>query len=50
MLPAAPDAVNADRMTLQQLRETLDAGYADWQSGCVTPAAEVFSEFLKANP
>ena len=50
MLPAAPVAVNADRMTPQQLHDALDAGYAEWQSGQVRPAAEVFAEFLEAHP
>ena len=50
MLPAAPVAVNADWMTPQQLHDALDAGYAEWQSGQVRPAAEVFAEFLEAHP
>ena len=49
-LPGAPDAVNADRMTPQQLHDALDAGHAEWQSGQVRPAAEVFAEFLEAHP
>lgn len=44
-LPKAPDAINMDIMTEEQLEKELEAGVADWEAGRVQPAKEAFAQF-----
>ena len=44
-LPKAPDAINMDIMTEEQLEKELEAGVADWEAGRVQPAEEAFAQF-----
>lgn len=46
-LPKAPDSVNADKMTAQQLRSAIQAGLEDAEAGSVQDASAVFSQFRK---
>ncbi|WP_409016401.1 hypothetical protein [Anaerostipes caccae] len=44
-LPKAPDTINADLMTEDELHEKLQKGYDDIESGRVQNAEKVFAEF-----
>lgn len=44
-LPRVPASVNADGMTVEQLRKELMAGYADMQSGNVQDVSSAFAKF-----
>jgi addiction module RelB/DinJ family antitoxin len=44
-LPKAPDSINADIMSVSQLRAELDKGFADIENGRVRLAREVFEQF-----
>lgn len=44
-LPKAPDSVNADRMTEEELHAKLQKGYDDMEAGRVRDAADAFAEF-----
>ena len=44
-LPKAPDTINADLMTDEQLHEKLQKGYADMQAGRVQDAVSAFAKF-----
>ena len=44
-LPKAPDSINADMMSASQIREKLDEGLADIESGRVHSARETFDRF-----
>ena len=37
--------INADLMTVEEIHQTLDAGYKDMENGRVREASEVFAEF-----
>lgn len=45
VLPSAPDALNADKMSNEQLHAELLAGFDDLQDGRVHDAASVFEKF-----
>jgi addiction module RelB/DinJ family antitoxin len=44
-LPKAPDSVNADMMSLSQIRGKLNEGLSDIDYGRVRPAREAFARF-----
>ena len=44
-LPKAPDSINADLMSVSQIREKLDEGLADIESGRERSARETFDRF-----
>lgn len=44
-LPKAPESINADIMTNEELYEKLKKGYSDIESGNVKDAAEAFAKF-----
>ena len=44
-LPKVPDAVNADRMTAEELHVKLEKGYEDVKAGRTHNAAEAFAKF-----
>lgn len=46
-LPKAPDTVNIDRMTDEQIRAKLQRGYEDFEAGRVQDAANAFVKFRK---
>ena len=47
-IPKAPNGINADVMSVSQIRERLGEGLSDIENGKVRPAREVFEEFRKA--
>lgn len=48
-LPKAPPALNADAMTVEQLRAELLTGYADMERGNVQDAASAFAQFRETH-
>lgn len=46
-LPKAPDSVNADKMTAQQLRGAIRTGLEDVEAGNTQDAGSAFAEFRK---
>ena len=48
-LPNAPASINADAMTVEQIRSKLAAGYEDMLTGNVKEADEVFAAFREAH-
>ena len=40
-------SVNADQMSVSQIRDRLNEGYSDIENGRVRPAREVFEKFKK---
>ena len=44
-LPKAPESINADIMTNEELYEKFKKGYSDIESGNVKDAAEAFAKF-----
>lgn len=44
-LPKVPESINADSMDLNGLREKLEKGYADIETGKVQDAAKAFAKF-----
>jgi addiction module RelB/DinJ family antitoxin len=46
-LPKAPDNVNADMMSIEQIRDQLNEGLTDIENGRVSPAKETFEHFRK---
>lgn len=46
-LPKAPDSVNADKMTAQQLRSAIQAGLEDAEAGSIQDASAAFAQFRK---
>lgn len=46
-LPKAPDSVNADKMTAEQLRDAIQAGLDDAETGNVQDAGTAFAQFKK---
>jgi len=44
-LPKAPNNVNADTMSVSQIRSMLDEGLSDLDNGRVRPAREAFMRF-----
>ena len=44
-LPKAPDVINADLMTDEQIYEKLQKGYDDMQAGRIQDAASAFAKF-----
>ena len=44
-LPKAPETINADLMTDEQLRAKLKEGYTDMEAGRVQNAAAAFEKF-----
>ena len=49
-LPKAPPELDADHMTLEQLRQKLQAGYEEAVNGNVQDAAAAFAAFREAHP
>ena len=49
-LPQAPSAINADRMSPQQLRAALQEGYDDMAAGNTEDASAAFARFREAHP
>ena len=47
-LPKTAPAVNADEMSVEQLREELALGYNDMKAGRVQDASEAFGKFREA--
>lgn len=45
VLPKAPGSVNADMMSVAQIHEKLEKGYADIEKGNTTDAATAFAAF-----
>ena len=48
-LPKAPDSINADLMTDEELHDKLQKGYEDIQAGRVQDAAGAFAEFRESH-
>ena len=48
-LPKAPASLLADSMTVDQLREALQAGYEEMRTGKVQDASTAFSQFRDAH-
>lgn len=48
-LPQAPASVNADRMSSQELRTALQAGYDDMSAGNTEDASAAFAKFREAH-
>lgn len=48
-LPKAPVSVNADAMSVGQLRAELDAGYEDMKNGNVQDASAAFEKFRESH-
>ena len=48
-LPKAPDAINADSMTAEQLHAKLQKGYDDMEAGKVQDAATAFAKFRETH-
>lgn len=46
-LPKAPDSVNADKMTAQQLRSAIQAGLENAEAENVQDASAAFAQFRK---
>jgi antitoxin component of RelBE/YafQ-DinJ toxin-antitoxin module len=46
-LPKAPDHLNADYMTREQLRHVIHEGYTDYELGNYMDASDMISEFRK---
>ena len=46
-LPKAPDSINADKMTVSQIRKMIDEGLSDVENGRTRPAKEAFEEHRK---
>jgi len=44
-LPKAPDSINADMMSMSQIREQLDKGLSDIENGRTRSAREAFKQF-----
>ncbi|MDR0469088.1 MAG: type II toxin-antitoxin system RelB/DinJ family antitoxin [Peptococcaceae bacterium] len=44
-LPKVPDRINADMMSISQIRDALNEGLSDIENGRTRPAREVFEEF-----
>ena len=44
-LPKVPSSINADMMNASQIRDMLNEGLSDIDSGKVRPAREVFAQF-----
>ena len=47
-LPLAPDAVNAEKMSAEELHNKLQKGYDDIEAGKYQNAAQAFSMYRKA--
>lgn len=45
ILPKAPDSINADMMTSEEIHEKLEKGYDDIAAGRVQNASEAFTRF-----
>lgn len=48
-LPKVPAAINADAMTIEQLRAELLAGYEDMRQGNTQDVSAAFTEFREAH-
>ena len=48
-LPKVPDDINADLMTVDELRAKLKKGYDDIEAGRVKDAADAFAEFRESH-
>lgn len=48
-LPQAPPAINADAMTIEQLRAALLIGYEDMKQGHTQDASAAFAKFREAH-
>ena len=46
-LPKAPSDINADLMSVMQIRSKLDEGLSDIEIGRERPAREAFAQFMK---
>jgi addiction module RelB/DinJ family antitoxin len=49
-LPKAPESVNADMMSVSQIREKLAEGLSDVENGKVRSAKETFKRFKESHP
>jgi antitoxin component of RelBE/YafQ-DinJ toxin-antitoxin module len=47
-LPKAPDSINADTMSVSQIRVKLDEGLSDVEEGRVRTAREAFKRFKES--
>lgn len=50
VLPKAPDPVNADLMTIEEIHAKLQEGYDDMKDGKVQDAATAFAKFGEKHP
>ena len=48
-LPKAPNTINADFMTAEELHEKLQRGYDDIEAGNVQDAATAFAKFRESH-
>lgn len=48
-LPKAPPSVNADRMSVEELRSALQAGVDDMESGNTQDASAAFAQFRETH-
>ena len=48
-LPKAPDAINADAMTVADIHAKLQKGYDDIEAGNVQNAASAFAKFRESH-
>jgi len=48
VLPKAPDSVNGDSMSVAQIHQKLEKGYADIEKGNVEDAASAFAAFRES--
>ncbi|MCL1893625.1 MAG: type II toxin-antitoxin system RelB/DinJ family antitoxin [Holophagaceae bacterium] len=47
-LPKSPNSINADNMSASQIRDKLNEGLADIESGNERPAREAFAQFRES--
>ena len=48
-LPKVPDSINADKMSVSQIRAKLDEGLSDVNEGRIRPAREAFKQFKESH-
>lgn len=48
-LPKAPDSINADEMTVDEIRNALQEGLSDLEAGRVQNATKAFEAFRKSH-
>ena len=47
VVPQAPSTVNADMMSVEQIRQKLEKGYEDMEKGNIQDAASAFEAFME---